>query len=236
MSNEVPRLPDASGALAGRFLIIRTPNTWKGREDRDLDRKLEAELPGILKWAADGWARLKGNGLKFTTNNAAEEYVRELEDLSSPVKAFVRECCRVGPECDVARADLFNAWLRWNETRHREVGSEAIFGRDLRSALPHVGDRYTKPKTGPRVRKYVGIGLREESEWGEEEDRAQVGSWSLLTHARADEGLNDSKEDEVYVGPELVGCMVPPAPAPTVADGPWAVSNDDSPSPAGGAF
>src|SRR5262249_58088652 len=35
-SNEVPRLPDASGALASRFYILRLPNSWFGKEDQTL--------------------------------------------------------------------------------------------------------------------------------------------------------------------------------------------------------
>lgn len=167
-SNEVPRLPDASGAVATRFHILKTPNSWLGKEDRGLKAKLAHELPGILRWAAQGWCRLRAQGMAFTANDAAVEYQRELEDLASPIRAFVRECCTIGPACEIDRAHLFQAWRDWNEAMHREHGSEIVFGRDLRSALPHLKDRQTNRHGGARRRLYVGVTLKPRDEWGME--------------------------------------------------------------------
>ena len=59
LSNELPRLSDVSGALAGRMIILRLSESWYGREDHGLFMRLEAELPGILLWAIEGWRRLR---------------------------------------------------------------------------------------------------------------------------------------------------------------------------------
>lgn len=166
-TNEVPRLPDASGAVASRFHILRTPNSFLGREDKGLGAKLDAELPGILLWAAAGWKRLKANGLTFTANDAASEYRRELDDLSSPIKAFMRERCLIGPEHEVDVQDLYSSWCEWNEIRKRGYASEQIFGRDLRAALPQLRDGRPR-RAGCRVRTYIGIGLRPREEWGDD--------------------------------------------------------------------
>src|SRR6516165_7424462 len=48
LSNELPRLADASGALAGRFIVLVLVNSFYGREDLGLFDRLIAELPGIL--------------------------------------------------------------------------------------------------------------------------------------------------------------------------------------------
>ena len=50
-TNEIPRLPDASGAIASRFYILRTPNSWFGKEDHNLTARLTEELPAILRWS-----------------------------------------------------------------------------------------------------------------------------------------------------------------------------------------
>lgn len=55
LSNELPRFKDSSGAIANRLLIAQMTTSFLGREDRDLDRRLHAELPAILRWALDGW-------------------------------------------------------------------------------------------------------------------------------------------------------------------------------------
>ena len=50
LTNELPRLVDASGALAKRFVVLTMQRSFLGREDHGLTGKLLAELPGILNW------------------------------------------------------------------------------------------------------------------------------------------------------------------------------------------
>ena len=50
ITNEVPRLADASGALASRMLILKLTRSFLGKEDRGLTGRLLAELPSILLW------------------------------------------------------------------------------------------------------------------------------------------------------------------------------------------
>jgi putative DNA primase/helicase len=201
-TNEVPRLPDASGAVASRFLIFRTPHSWLGKEDRNLKGRLQAELPGVLRWAAEGWVRLVANVMRFTPNAAAAEYRRELEDLSSPVRAFLRWCCTVGPAAEVDIPTLYAAWREWNDERHREVGSEQMFGRDLRAALPHLETVHTN-RGGERRRVYRGVGLRPRDEWGEA-DPARDGTRSDSTDATAGGPSPDGPSHPGGVGPDRV--------------------------------
>ena len=60
------------------------------------DRLLD-ELPGILLWTVAGWQRLQQRG-HFVQPEAGKELMGQLEDLTSPVGAFVRETCNLGPE------------------------------------------------------------------------------------------------------------------------------------------
>jgi putative DNA primase/helicase len=138
LTNELPRMTDASGALAGRFLILRLTQSFYGREDTNLTRKLAVELPGILLWAIEGWKRLRGRG-RFVQPRGVEDAVRELEDLSSPVGAFVREHCDVGPGYRVTVDDLYASWRRWCEQEGRNtVTPKQTFGRDLAAVVPGV--------------------------------------------------------------------------------------------------
>src|SRR4029453_17300951 len=89
LTNEFPRLTDASGALSGRFVILRLTESYYGKEDIGLTDRLLGELPGILNWAIEGWQRLKDRG-HFVMPQSVEDVVREIEDLASPVQAFVR--------------------------------------------------------------------------------------------------------------------------------------------------
>ncbi|MBP3956454.1 DUF3854 domain-containing protein [Gemmata sp. G18] len=168
-TNEVPQLPDASGALASRFHILSFPNSFLGREDPDLDQKLTRELPAILAWAARGFVRLCTNRMAFTQNEAATRFHREVEDLSSPVKAFVRERCSIGPQYDVAIHQLCHEWQDWNESCNKKCSDDNVFGRDLRAAFPHITT--SQPRvSGKRVRFYNGIGIRARADWGDAEE------------------------------------------------------------------
>jgi putative DNA primase/helicase len=87
--------------------------------------------------------------------------VQELADLASPVKVFVRECCRIGLGCSVERKALFAAWRDWCAEQGRDhAGDAATFGRNLRAAVPAVGDTQPRADLGGRVRCYAGIALK----------------------------------------------------------------------------
>ena len=112
LSNELPRFSDVSGALAGRMIILRLTRSWYGREDAGLFERLLPELPGILLWAIEGWHRLRARG-RFVVPESSREVQEELEDLTSPVGAFVRQCCDIGSELSVSRSDLYAAYQTW---------------------------------------------------------------------------------------------------------------------------
>lgn len=158
LTNELPRLADSSGALAARFVVLTMERSFYGEEDPNLTGDLLRELPGIFAWALDGWERLQERG-RFVQPETSADAIRELEDLGSPVNAFVRERCEVAPGRGVAAKALFAAWQMWCQEEGREhAGTAATFGRDLRAAVP--GLKMTQPRVGgEQVRFYEGIGL-----------------------------------------------------------------------------
>ncbi len=162
MSNELPRLSDASGALASRFIVLVMQNSFLGREDRGLAKRLIAELPGILNWAIEGYHRLSRRG-HFLQPDSARDAIEDLEALSSPISAFLKEKCETGPGQSCPTSRLYGAWRDWcAETGRKEPGTEQTFGRDLKAARSWIEVR--RPRAdGGQVRTYMGIGLR--SKW-----------------------------------------------------------------------
>lgn len=159
ISNELPRLADASGALASRFIILRLVESFYGREDQGLTVKLETELPGILNWAIAGLQRLRGRGY-FTQPSSAAEAFQELEDLGSPIGAFLRERCEVAPGRHVECGRLFEAWAEWCKSQGRDhAGTVQTFARDLRAAMPALKTANLRTGNG-RTRFYQGVGLQ----------------------------------------------------------------------------
>jgi putative DNA primase/helicase len=136
LSNELPRLADASGALASRFIVLVLTHSFFGREDRGLTVRLRPELPSILNWAIAGWRRLIERGY-FVMPASSGEAVQEFEDLGSPIGAFIREPCVVAPARVVETSTLFESWCEWSKQQGRDhPGTAQTFGRDLRAAFP----------------------------------------------------------------------------------------------------
>ena len=162
LSNEIPRLHDNSTALAGRFLILQLRRSFYGQEDVGLTDKLISELPGILNWALGGWSRLQTRG-HFVAPATSNEATAELEDLGSPVGAFVRENCIVGPGYRVDVDILYSKWQQWCTQDGRSMSTtKTTFGRDLRAVVPGV-----KRRRGTEDRTfYEGVGLQRASRAG----------------------------------------------------------------------
>lgn len=57
ISNELPRLGDASTAIVGRIVLLLLSNSWLGKENHDLELNLSVELSSILNWSLSGLHR-----------------------------------------------------------------------------------------------------------------------------------------------------------------------------------
>lgn len=138
--------------------MLQLTNSFYGREDHGLTNRLLAELPGILNWSIDGWRRLHDRG-HFRQPDSAAGAVRQLEDLGSPIGAFLRDRCVVLPGRSVTVDRLFEVWVEWCKEQGRDKpGTKQTFGRDLSAVLP--GLKVSQHRDlGERVRIYEGIGL-----------------------------------------------------------------------------
>ena len=72
------------------MLILR--NSFYGKEDHELTDKLAMELPGILNWSLRGLDRLRARGY-FRMPQSSTDAIHQLEDLASPITAFLRDWC-----------------------------------------------------------------------------------------------------------------------------------------------
>jgi putative DNA primase/helicase len=158
LSNELPRFGDASGAIANRFVVLAMHESFLGRENTSLTEELTAELTGILSWSLGGLDRLNRQG-KFTEPKSSTDSMLALQDLVSPVAAYVRDNCEVGIGYEIPVADLFADWRSWCEDNGHKAGSAQTFGRDLRAVVPHL--RVIRPRDGEdqRQRRYIGMRL-----------------------------------------------------------------------------
>jgi putative DNA primase/helicase len=158
VSNELPRFGDASGAISRWFIVLALTRSWLGEEDTTLTGELLGELAGILRWALDGLDRLASTG-RFTEPASSADAILALQDLVSPMAAFVRDHCTIGIGRQVPVTELYAQWKTWCEDNGRKPSSIQIFGRDLRPVVPRL--RVAQSRDGEtRERCYVGLALK----------------------------------------------------------------------------
>jgi putative DNA primase/helicase len=162
LTNELPRFTDSSGALASRFIVSILRETFYGRENPALTAELLAEAPAIFNWALAGLDRLRERG-HFTTPAAASEAQRHLEDLASPVGAFVRDRCEVGGAFTATTDALWIEWKDWCSEEGAHHGTKSVFARDLRSSVAGLAPIRTRDGE-KRLPGYRGIKLNSQSD------------------------------------------------------------------------
>ncbi len=159
LTNELPSLNDGSGALAGRYVILRLTKDFYGREDLQLDDKISGEYPAILNWAIEGYRRLMKRG-HFVQPKSSLAVVEEIATLGSPVKAFINDECEVGPGFAVGVDELFvkyQDWARSEGTKDIYIKTKSWFVRDLNTALPTLEQHRPRDRNGKQISTYTGI-------------------------------------------------------------------------------
>ena len=134
ISNELPAFGDASGAIASRFIITTLTESFLGKENIRLEHELLAELPGILNWALDGLDRISRR--PFTVPKSSEEAVIALQDVVSPMSAFVRDRCDQGADFEVLIDTLYQGYRDWCQDNGIKPLTKQLFGRDLHAGAP----------------------------------------------------------------------------------------------------
>lgn len=160
ISNELPRLNDASGALAGRLLILKFTRSFLNSEDKALQSVLETEKQGILAWAIGGWAALRDRG-RFVQPKASRDLVEQMADIASPITSFVADCCDIEPNACVALDRLYESFRTWSESNgiERPV-SKPVFSRDLSAAYPSLSRYRPNSGDGATSRKTNVLGIK----------------------------------------------------------------------------
>jgi putative DNA primase/helicase len=158
-SNNLPRFVDSSSAVAGRFLSLRFTESFLGREDKGLDARLNAELPGIFLWALAGLERLRDNEWRWTIHNAGESIRSQMADDCSPVRRFVDDECIIDPDSETEKQNLFKFWKVYCAERNiQNIGTDAIFSTKLHDAFPQL--EHGRPSKDGKYLPRTHIGIR----------------------------------------------------------------------------
>ncbi len=114
-TNNLPRLNDHTSATFNRLLIIPfTEEIPERAQDRELLDKLKAELPGILRWAAEGAARLVKRHGQWPVVEASRAILTSYRDEMNPVRQFLSERMVVEKDALTPLREIAHQFNLWN--------------------------------------------------------------------------------------------------------------------------
>lgn len=152
-TNHKPVIRGADKGIWDRIRLIpfevRIPDD---EQDKQLGRKLQAELPGILTWAVQGCLQWQQEGLSIPQEvmSATEAYHQEM-DVIGP---FLDECCETSPLAYETSKDLYVAYSNWCEANgERSLGTHIFAQR-----LEEKGFGRRKGSAGARL--WVGVKIK----------------------------------------------------------------------------
>lgn len=207
-ANELPTVSEASRAYAERMKPFQFPNSFAGREDKNLEAALIAELPGILARWVQAYGRFLKRGGYVATDTATQNL---FEASSDRVVQFFQDMCtltgdvhgtRVSDDAATGRRDLsvaFNAWAERNGSS--KMGERAFFNRFSQI------DGVAEVRMGAKDRRAFNVTVAQ----------ADDDSWNAAVPVERDEptpdpvapsGVVDEDVWAAAVG-DAVRCMVP---------------------------
>ncbi len=155
--NQLVDLPDPSGAIGSRLVILPFLRSFLGREDLGLTDALVNELPGIANWALSGLRSLRRQG-NFIQPAVGQNMRDDFARMSAPIIGFIEDHCKVEPGVSVDCRELFDAWKVYALDDNRHPGSPENFGSKLMAAEPGV--RRKRIRSAGSIRSYVYEGIR----------------------------------------------------------------------------
>ena len=148
-TNAKPTIRETGEAMRRRVKLVPFTQTFKGKSrDRDLLKKLERELPGILAWVVRGcleWQRC-GLGQAPSVDEATEQYLRE----SDSIGRFLGDQCLRGSGYQVPGKEFYEAYA----SMCRQQGEKPVSNNALAQALKDRGIKKARRRKGV---VYLGV-------------------------------------------------------------------------------
>jgi putative DNA primase/helicase len=150
--NHKPAINGTDNGIWDRLRLVPfTVTIAPADQDRDLRRKLEAELPGILNWALRGCREWQHSGLKPPA--IITDAVRAYRDESDTLGRFIAECCEVRELAQVKSGVLFQRYQQFTE----QASERWMPSKDMPHEMQRRGFEWKRTMHGGM---YFGIELR----------------------------------------------------------------------------
>jgi putative DNA primase/helicase len=152
--NHKPVVQGTDYAIWRRICLLPfTVTIPEAERDKRLTEKLQAELPGILRWAVEGCLAWQQEGLEppAVVKRATGDYRAEMDVIA----AFIQNCCVVGDKQEISSSALYEEYRGWCA----QMGESPVTQKALAIALQERGCTPGR-KSGGRL--WRGIALKED--------------------------------------------------------------------------
>lgn len=124
--NSKPAADANDDALWERFHLIPFIRQFLGkRQDKNLEAKLIAELPGILNWCIKGCLIWQQKGLKLP--RISQEALSEYRDAMDTVTHWIESCCEESTKGKIPVTLAFELYKKWCQESKERALSRANF-------------------------------------------------------------------------------------------------------------
>jgi len=154
--NDMPRVRHDDKGMWRRIIPIPFGVRFSGtsRDDKDLEGKLKAELPGIMQWALRGARKYAELG-KLPRPKVVRDFIRKLRGNVDTVGNWVDHACRVGDDLRLQAQNAYDSYLQYMRGEKSGVLNQREFkGEMVRQGYAH--------RASNRFNYFDGISLRGE--------------------------------------------------------------------------
>lgn len=150
-SNNMPTFDSIDYGLRRRVKLIPFFRKFTPEEkDLDIGEKIASEMEGVIKWALDGLARLRANNMVFTTAEASEKAIDELESETSAVARFFKENLDIVTDGGMTKQDTYDLFKKWCELTGKKQCNLYKFNDDLERTCPGTAEERPRMPDGSR--------------------------------------------------------------------------------------
>jgi len=180
VTNNLPNIKENSRAMRRRLMVVPFNVVIPDDEiDKDLGHQLLAEKSGILNWLLDGLKYWRAHGI--FEPEAVKIATDKFHEDSNTFGEFLDECCELGPEERISRAEVRVLYGNWSDkNKGMKLNPQALYERIRK--VPHISEYRTR--SGERG--FEGIGKK------------KSGYDTLTGEPDIDEELPDKVFDNTY--------------------------------------
>jgi len=144
--NHKPEISPSDDGIWRRVRLIPfTQHIPQAERITGLDKQLFEELPGILRWAVDGFALWRKEGLKPPT--AIEEANTAYREEEDTLAAFVSYACEFSPGAEITKKELWDKYVLFAKLEGDQVyRTQRAFNADVKRLEGVTEDRSGKTR------------------------------------------------------------------------------------------